>query len=89
MRMKNLGSPNNIEVLLHYYVSPEPHPRRHAPAVDCATNDLLRAGAIVPRADHRGTCFQTTELGCAWVAALCQVPPPTAVWVDEQGRTLK
>lgn len=41
-------TPNDIEVLLHYHVSPMPCPRATAPTVIHATTMLLNAEMIVP-----------------------------------------
>lgn len=32
--------------------------------------------------------YKTTDLGDAWVQALCNTPPPRKAFVDEQGRIL-
>lgn len=87
--MKTLQTPVNIEVLLHCHVCPRPHPRADSPAVAEALHLLHRCGAIVPVLDFGGgSHFETTSLGRAWVAALCQVPQPKQVFVDAQGQML-
>ena len=86
--MKTIYSPNNIDVLLHFAISTEPHPRRHAPSVNEAINELLFAGALVP-ATGEPERFAATPLGLAWVQALCNVPPPRAAFIDEMGRVIK
>jgi hypothetical protein len=83
-----LGCPSDIEVLLHCHVCPGPHPRFHAPAVQDALGFLLRHGAIEPRNGVENGEYSTTELGKAWVAALCRVPKPRAVFVDADGTPL-
>jgi hypothetical protein len=80
----NIGTPNNIEVLLHYHVCPHPHPRADAPAVHDAIRMLHKAGAI----EFIGGQTKVTPLGAAWVQALCNVPVPTVAFIDEQGRVL-
>lgn len=35
-----------------------------------------------------GYVYKTTPLGDAWVKAICNVPMPNSVFVDEQGRVL-
>ena len=83
-------TPSDIEVLLHCYYSPTPHPRRQAPAIAESLNSFLDLGAIQP-STRPGTpdgTFSTTPLGSAWVKALCAVPPPKRVFLDEQGRII-
>lgn len=82
--MKNIYSPNNIEVLLHFHTCPHPHPRIDAPAVKEAIMQFLEIGAIVVFDDT----YITTRLGHAWVDALCNTPPPRLVFIDEAGRVL-
>lgn len=80
-----IGPPSNIEVLLHCHVTPGPHPRAGAPAVEEALDFFMRLGAIEPdgRRGHR-----TTALGIAWVKALCRTPMPRRVYVDASGAVL-
>jgi hypothetical protein len=75
------NSPSNIEVMLHCYYSPEPHPRRQAPAVQQAYRHFLEEGLIVP--DGEGH-FKTTPKGSAWVEMICATPYPVKqdVWFD-------
>jgi DNA-binding PadR family transcriptional regulator len=80
-----IGSPNNIEVLLHCHRCWEPHPRKDAPAVIEALRMLEEAGAI----EKIGGIYETTEKGKAWVMALCNVKEPRFVWVDEKDNILK
>lgn len=91
--MENIYSPNNIEVLLHCYVrSFAQHPRYDAPAVQSAITSLEDVGAIARTRDDRNEgeyCYETTAMGAAWVKALCNVPPPQAVYVDVNGKELK
>lgn len=87
--MNTIFSPNNIEVLLHCHCSAFRHPREDAPAVKEAIEELLKEGAIT--ANHPQEIdrpYITTTKGAAWVQALCNVPPPRSVWVDEQGKIL-
>jgi hypothetical protein len=86
--MKNIESPINIEFLLHCHVFSEEFPRINAPAVQNAINKFLMLGVIESRDDEHGETYKTTDLGAAWVTALCNVPMPTKRYVDEQGRVL-
>lgn len=67
-------TPNEIEVMVHYYRTPEPHPRLGAPAVREAIARFIREG-MLERKD--GACY-TTARGDAWVRALRAVPFPDA-----------
>lgn len=80
-----LETPNVIEVLLHCHVCPEPHPRWEAPAVQEALRFLAREGAIH---SVEVRTYITTDLGAAWVKALCNVEKPRLVYVDTNGNPL-
>lgn len=83
--MKTIRTPNNIEVLLHYYRCPCPHPRVNAPAVQQVIQEFLEMGVLqFVNVD----VYRTTELGDAWVQALCNTPPPRTVFVDAAGNVL-
>lgn len=71
-------SPSDIEVLLHYHCSPNPHPRYTANAVREATEEFLDLGLIEPA--PRET-YTTTEGGKVLVEALCATPFPVKRWV--------
>lgn len=72
-------TPNDIEVLLHYHCSPNPHPRLCAPAVAEAVSMFLRAEMLEPTGKGEGM-YTTTEGGNLLVKALCAVPMPIRVW---------
>lgn len=72
-------TPNDIEVLLHCHVCPNPHPRKGAPAVDEAIDMLLRRGMITHSVG--GEYYTTTEGGRMLVDALCNTPFPIKAWV--------
>lgn len=80
-----IDTPCKIEVLLHCHCVPLPHPQSLAPAVEDALTFLQAAGAIKP-VGGREDVFTTTPLGIAWVRALCNVPRPKLVYLDEMGR---
>lgn len=82
-----MSTPNDIEVLLHYYVSPDPHPRAHAPAVQETTKQFLKQGVIQLCADGLGG-YSVTPRGEAWVKALCAVPAPRRGWISADGTVL-
>jgi hypothetical protein len=70
-----IQTPANIELLLHYYAIPSPHPRAHAPAVINATEMFIKKGCL-ERNDERGSGFDVTQKGRDWVKALCDVEEP-------------
>lgn len=76
------ATPAVIEVMLHCYYSPEPVPRREAPAVAEAIRRLGRQ-ALIETSDNEET-YHATERGSVWVEMLCTTPFPVAVtsWVD-------
>ena len=83
-----IGTPCNISVLLWCHCRVGEHPRFEAEAVQDAINTFLSCGAIEPSKEDQRV-FTTTQLGKAWVEALCNVPPPKSVYVDEMGRIIE
>lgn len=79
------GTPNVIDVLLHCYVCPEPHPRRDAPAVQEAHRDLMAAGLI--RMNGNGG-WSATRLGEAHVKQLCRLKWPRVAYIGADGEML-
>lgn len=84
--MTTIHSPHNIEILLWCHTRTEQHERVESMGVREALMELLAMGAIERTGQE--FVYTTTRLGSAWVAALCNVPPPKAVYVDEAGRIL-
>ena len=78
-------TPNDIEILIHYHVSPEPHPRITAPAVESATL-MLEENGLIQRIDG---IYRTTERGRAHVEQLCNLDFPRAAWVGANGEVLR
>lgn len=74
-----IGSPSNLELLLHCYYSPERHERFTAPAIQDGIVMLLHAGMIEP-GDAPDT-FGATEKGKAFVRHLMTIPFPEMAWV--------
>jgi hypothetical protein len=72
-------TPSAVEVLLHYHMTGEPHPRHNAPAVVDARQRFLVLGVIEPR-DVRGIlpvmAYTTTERGKRWVEVICRAICP-------------
>lgn len=80
-------TPNAIEVLLHYHVSPAPHPRSYAPAVRDATVALLNNG-LLELAMGDG-CYGTTLCGRLHVKQLCETAWPVSVFMGADGKILE
>ena len=80
-------TPNDIDVLLHYYVSQDPHPRLHAPAVREAITRFLKDGILTP-AGTGDSEYDTTTRGTALVKVLCSTTLPTQVLVDKNGEII-
>lgn len=76
-------TPNEIEVLIHYYTSPGPPPRVEAPAVLDAIRRLRAHGLL----DNGG---RVTERGEAHVKQLCSLPFPVQVlWIGYDGNPIE
>jgi len=75
-------TPNDIEILIHCHVCPEPHPRAKFPAVSETLRSLEVNGLIEQRL---GDGYHTTERGKAHIEQLCSTPWPTQVWVNANG----
>lgn len=76
-------TPSDIEVLLHFYTCPEPHPREDAPAVRDAINGFLTAGLLIRRPSSRPCdVYEVTDGGRMLVEMLCATPFPERRWVD-------
>lgn len=79
-------TPLEIEVLLHCYTCPAPHPRIEAPEVVRTIKTFESIGIIEKT---WGDCYHTTERGKAMVRLLCSIPFPKQQWVDEHGNVIK
>lgn len=83
-----LETPLAIEILLQAHCSPGPISNPEAPSVQATVAALVMMNAI-ERTEAPLNRFRTTKLGRAWVEALCRVPIPRQVYLDEQGRELQ
>lgn len=83
--IETLSTPNAIEVLLHCHCRADPHPRLDAPAVRNIIEMFLAAGAIELEYP-RELIYKTTDLGKAWVKALCELELPQCP--EEKGAPL-
>ncbi len=81
-------TPNAIEILIHCYVSPTPHPRIDAPAVGEEIAAMLRNDLIAP---VKGSpfCYRTTQRGEMHIWQLCEMPLPRRAWVNAFGEVLE
>ena len=77
-----MTTPNDIDVMLHYYASPTIHPRADAPAVREATEMFVREGLLEPEGSHH---YNATDKGAAWISMLLRVPFPRVAWADDSG----
>lgn len=80
-----LRTVNNLEVLLHCYVSPSPHPRYDTPAVKEAIYELTANDLIYCVGDR---LFSTTPKGVFMVNHLLSIPLPveeTAFYIPDLG----
>ena len=79
-------TPNDIEILIHCYVSPVPHPRIEAPAV-IDTLVMLENEGLIENTEEDVYC--TTEKGRAHIETLCKTPWPIQKWVDHFGAIIE
>lgn len=79
-------SPLAIKMLIHFHLASEPY-ELNLPIHQDIIATFLRMGAIEPSAIYDDV-YHTTDRGTAWVKAICQVPVPKQVFIDEQGRPL-
>lgn len=84
--MTSIYSPHNIQILLWCHISSEPYSNMDTPAAEQSFKELEACGAIAKT--PVANVWATTPLGKAWVQALCNVPPPTLIYVDEMGQPL-
>lgn len=77
-------TPLAIEILLHFHVSPLPHPLSAYPAVADEIESQLRDGLI----EEEKASYRTTERGKAHIRQLCNLPFPTQMWADKDGNKI-
>lgn len=83
---KQRFTPNEIEVLLHYHVSPEPHPRIGYGAVTEAVHRFARNGIL---SKVEGDRYTLTDRGKAWLQEILSVPYPRQAWVNSTGEVIE
>ena len=81
-------TPNDLDVLIHYYVSPTKHPRFEAPAVQDAISRWV-SNNCMQWLEEENT-YVCTPRGNAHMCQLLSVPLPTLSerWVDYKGDVL-
>ncbi len=81
-------TPSDLEILVHCHVSPDPHPRLHAPAVKDAIRQFLADG-IIKRVSV--DIYGSTERGEMWLEMILDTPMPVYQLVDPRklGPTLE
>ena len=73
-------TPNDIEVLLHYYVSPERHPREHAQAVSETIAWFIRMEILKESKNSSG--YEVADRGLVFIKMLLATPMPERSWTD-------
>lgn len=76
----NVGTPSNLELLLHCYYSPEAHPRVSAPAIKEGISYLVREKMITPVYGKGPDIYTTTDKGEAFIKHLMTIPFPVIRW---------
>lgn len=75
-----LWTPVQIEVLIHYYVFAEPHPRFNTPSVLKSIDMWVQEGCLTECSRDDTSTFKTTSKGAAMVARWCKTELPTQRW---------
>jgi hypothetical protein len=81
-------TPNDINILLHFYTTPEPLPRADAPAVKEAVLSFVQREILVWEVEsaNEGTGrYRVTQKGEKLVRMLCDTPDPVQEWLDPRG----
>ncbi len=73
-----------IDVLLHYYVFPEAHPRMSIPSVQEAIHALKGHYGLLMDGDVTNitNIFDVTDKGVVFIKMLLETPLPEQVWAD-------
>jgi hypothetical protein len=77
----SINTPSNLELLLHCFYSPEPHPRYTASAIQEGIGYLLNNEMITASDSY----YRTTEKGNAYIKYLMNVPFPVQKWEIPNG----
>jgi len=80
-------TPNNIEILIHYYTCPEPHPRFDSPAVKGAINRFIEDHIF--ELDHtKPSTIRVSPKGKAWIKMILLTPYPKRAWIDDHNNII-
>ena len=80
----NLFSPLEIEVLLHYYYSPDPHPKHNTEGVVNIIHKFRNHGIFTDQVQP-----YLTDKGKAWLHLILNTPYPKQVFVDQFGNVIE
>jgi hypothetical protein len=76
--MNIIGTPNNLDILMHFYTSGSPHPRRDAPAVKEGIDYLMRTGML--QSTTEADVWAVTEKALVYIDYIMKVSFPTQSW---------
>ena len=79
-------APAEIEILMHYHYSTEPHPGKHTSYIQGKIESNVMDGILKESANGN---YETTDRGKAFVHMLCATPFPTEAWVDQNGKVIE
>ena len=84
-------TPNDLEILIHYYASRAVHPRAGALAVTDSIQDFIDDGmfTIMEPTDAGDSGVRITSKGKAHLEQLLRLPYPEQAWVDTNGNVIK
>jgi hypothetical protein len=77
-------TPNDIEILIHCYVSLEKHPRAE---YNRGVFDSFVENGLVSHV--KDGIYRTTEKGVAHIQQLCNLPLPTKQFIGYDGKVIK
>lgn len=77
-------SPLEVEILLHYFYSPNDHPNVDAPAVQSAITGFVKKGLLEPTETGVTKWRGNLKALTIYVNAVCSVPLPKQVWIIEK-----
>lgn len=73
-----IGSPNNLDILLHHYCSSAPHERESAPAVVEGHRFLINE--LMIKSTPTPGVYEVTDKGRTFIEHLMKVPFPVQKW---------
>lgn len=79
--MKRITSPNDIEILIHYYAGVGDHERLDAPAVKESIERFIKAGLIIKSKNDAQSYEGNRDALEVYINALCSVQLPVNTWI--------